>query len=174
METVPVKIDELLLGFEAQNDEHASWLHRPTGRILILETLLLDRLEDEDDEEGDEDETDAPLTFTDIVDEDLPHARAIAAEDDAYLPLPTRYDFHEHAHMTHFAAKLAAPATAEKLTHALHGKGAFRRFKDTAYRLDQIDAWYAYREAALRRLILDWAADHGVPVDETPGPGPAP
>lgn len=101
METVPVKIDELLLGFEAQNDEHASWLHRPTGRIVILETLLLNRLKDDD-------ETDARLSFADIVDEDLPHARAIAAEDDAYLSLPTRYNFHEYAHKTPSTASFSA------------------------------------------------------------------
>lgn len=69
MGTVPVKIDELGFGFEAQNDEHASWLHRPTGRIVILETLLLNRLKDDD-------ETDARLSFADIVDEDpLPRPR---------------------------------------------------------------------------------------------------
>jgi hypothetical protein len=173
METVPVKIDELLLGFEAQNDEHTSWLHRPTGRVLTLETSLLNALDD-DENDDDEDEPTAPFTVNSITDEFLDHARAIAAEDDTYLPLPTRYDFHEHAHMMRFAATVADPAAAHQLTHALHGRGAFRYFKDTARRLDLLDAWYAHPEAALRRLILDWAEKHGVPVDETPGPAPAP
>ena len=112
MGTVPVKIDELGFGFEAQNDEHASWLHRPTGRIVILETLLLNRLKDDD-------ETDARLSFADIVDEDLPHARAIAAGDDASLPLPTRYNFHPYAHTT--------PSTASFSTGPQKTAGRWRK-----------------------------------------------
>lgn len=63
----------------------------------------------------------------------------------------------------------APPLRKIDSTRQPHGRGAFRRFKDAAHRLGVIDAWYAYRDNVARKLMLDWARVHGIPVDESPG-----
>src|SRR5258708_14392672 len=63
--------------------------------------------------------------------------------------------------MVEFVDELVAPAdehAAEKLSIALHGKGAFRRFKDTLHLLDDqwLQAWYQWRSKRLRAALDEW------------------
>jgi hypothetical protein len=48
------------------------------------------------------------------------------------------------------------PNTLDILYGAIKGKGAFRRFKDALHRLNLTDEWYAYREAAVWQVAIDW------------------
>jgi hypothetical protein len=50
----------------------------------------------------------------------------------------------------------------EQLERALHGKGAFRYFKDTARRLGVEQDWYAYRTKGLERIAREWGEGLGV------------
>ena len=57
--------------------------------------------------------------------------------------------------------ELVAPAdepAAEKLSIALNGKGAFRRFKDTLHRVDDqwLQAWYQWRNKRLKAALDEW------------------
>ena len=63
--------------------------------------------------------------------------------------------------MVDFVDEMVAPAdekAAEKLSIALHGKGAFRRFKDTLHRVDEqwLQAWYEWRNNRLKAAIDEW------------------
>jgi len=63
--------------------------------------------------------------------------------------------------MVDFVDDMVAPAdedTAEKLSIALNGKGAFRRFKDTLHRLDEqwLQAWYQWRSKRLKAAVEEW------------------
>jgi hypothetical protein len=44
----------------------------------------------------------------------------------------------------------------EALMDALHGGGAFRRFKDTVRRFGADADWYAFRGAALEQITREW------------------
>ena len=63
--------------------------------------------------------------------------------------------------MVDFVDDMVAPAdedAAEKLSIALNGKGAFRRFKDTLHRLDEqwLQAWYQWRDKQLKAAVEEW------------------
>ncbi len=63
--------------------------------------------------------------------------------------------------MVDFVDEMVAPAdehAAEKLSMALHGKGAFRRFKDTLHRVDDLwlQAWYQWRDKRLKAALNEW------------------
>ena len=63
--------------------------------------------------------------------------------------------------MVDFVDEMVAPAdepAAEKLSIALNGKGAFRRFKDTLHRLDDrwLQAWYQWRSKRLEAALAEW------------------
>jgi hypothetical protein len=63
--------------------------------------------------------------------------------------------------MVDFVDELVAPAdedAASKLSIALHGKGAFRRFKDTLHRVgDQwLQAWYQWKNQRLEAAVDEW------------------
>ncbi len=63
--------------------------------------------------------------------------------------------------MVDFVEEMVAPVdehAAEKLSIALNGKGAFRRFKDTLHRVDEqwLQAWYQYRDKQLKAAVDEW------------------
>ena len=51
----------------------------------------------------------------------------------------------------------------EELCEAIRGRGAFRRVKDRAHVSGLTQAWYRYRDAALREIALAWCEEHGIP-----------
>ena len=63
--------------------------------------------------------------------------------------------------MVDFVNDVVAPAdehAAEKLSIALDGKGAFRRFKDTLHRVDEqwLQKWYQWRDERLKAAVDEW------------------
>jgi hypothetical protein len=63
--------------------------------------------------------------------------------------------------MVEFVDEVVAPAdedAASQLSIALHGKGAFRRFKDALHRVDDQwpQAWYRWKQTQLEAAIDEW------------------
>lgn len=155
-----VKIDDLTDSLAMVSPESTAWLDRDTGRVWIIENKVMAVAEgDSIDEEE----------LSDWHEDELAAARALLSESGRGIKLPTAFDFHEYRHMERFIGTLPESSAADQLWRAIKGRGAFRHFKDTAHRLGVLDAWYAYRNEALRRFMLDWASAHDIPVDESPG-----
>jgi hypothetical protein len=64
--------------------------------------------------------------------------------------------------MERFAKSLTNMAASEALLAALHGRGAFRRFKDAIHRLDVTEAWHRFREAALEEIAIEFLDAEGI------------
>jgi cell division ATPase FtsA len=63
--------------------------------------------------------------------------------------------------MVDFVAEIVEPKdeqVAEKLSIALMGKGAFRRFKDVLYRVGEewVQAWYQWKGDRLHKAMKQW------------------
>ena len=63
--------------------------------------------------------------------------------------------------MVDFVDDMVAPTdghAAGKLSMALHGKGAFRRFKDALHSTDDqwLQAWYQWRDKQLKAAVAEW------------------
>jgi uncharacterized protein YjaG (DUF416 family) len=63
--------------------------------------------------------------------------------------------------MVDFVDEMVAPTdehAASKLSIALNGKGAFRRFKDTLHGVDEkwLQAWYQWRDKQLKAAVDEW------------------
>jgi hypothetical protein len=159
--TPPVKLRDLTDALDMSSEESGSWLDRHSGQVITVDNDVIAAV---DSSEADT----MPDDLDDWQEEQVPAARAISAGDPRYLALPDKFDFHEYRHMEKFIGTVADADKADELWRAIKGKGAFRYFKDTAARLDLIDDWYGYRDAALSRFILDWAEVNGVTVDKTP------
>ena len=78
-----------------------------------------------------------------------------------YVAIERIPSYEAYQWMVDFVDELVAPAdedAAEKLSIALDGKGAFRRFKDTLHRVDEhwLQAWYQWRDTRLRAAVEEW------------------
>ena len=69
--------------------------------------------------------------------------------------------------MRQFADKLENEAQSETLRRVLHGRGAFRHFKDRLHKLNLADAWYKFRDDRYRQIALDWCTENNIEVDPT-------
>ena len=84
------------------------------------------------------------------------------SEDDSYVSLPDQYDIHEYQMMVDFVRTIEDERTQDLLFNALHGKGAFRRFKDTAHQLEVIKDWYEYRYNQYKRIAIEWCEENNI------------
>jgi hypothetical protein len=160
----PVKLSDLIFALESDSEEIETYFDRHTGLIVRVEGTVLSAVKEGDDEE-----------LTDLPDwqkEEVETARAIADDaGDRFIDPPGKFEFHEYRHMESFIRSLPEGETAEELWRAIKGRGAFRYFKDTLYRLGIQDSWYRYRDAAMKEFVIEWAVANNVPYqDDTKDP----
>ena len=78
-----------------------------------------------------------------------------------YIALPDSMEINEYHMMQAFAYD-----RDERLVNAIQGRGAFRRFKDTAVEIGLIDDWYEFLENCYRSRAEDWCEDHNLEWEE--------
>ena len=153
----PAKLSDLLLALESplDPDEHYARFDRQTGAIVSVERRLVDAAE-----------AGEPLTPQELPAwqrEEIEIAQAIANdESDRFIAPPSPFDFHEYSEMERFIGTVTDAAHAEQLWRALKGRGAFGRFKHAAERLGLLEAWFEYRETAMKEFVIAWAEAHEV------------
>src|SRR6266849_9868901 len=104
--------------------------------------------------------------FSDLLglsDEDERLLEEIDASND-YVAIERIPSHEAYQWMVDFVDEMVAPAdeqAAEKLSMALNGKGAFRRFKDTLHLVDDrwLQACYQWRNKQLQAAVDEWIKD---------------
>lgn len=147
-----VQIDAIVEGMEMQSDNMHSYLHRPSGRVITISDEALEAAENDDDEL--------------VAAEELAEARLILSAEDEYLELPDRFEIDEYHMMERFAQGLGA-AERDATLRALHGRGAFRYFKDTVHQLGLAKAWYGFRDSSYQEVARGWCEAHGIAYDSS-------
>ncbi len=159
--TVPprVKLSAILDALEMSGEESHAFLDQERGEVVVLSDEELRGAEADDD----------PVNYPDWQRENIAQAKAVLADEAAtgkrFLPLPDRFEINEWDMMRDFAAGLQNEAQSEALLNAIHGKGAFRYFKDRIHELGLAQAWYKFREGQYRQTALDWCEAHGIDAD---------
>ena len=148
---VMVSLRDVIDEMELSTDEATGYINRKTGEIITLTDEVVALAEDPDAA------ADAPQWQKDL----LPKAREVLASED-FIPLPSKFEIHEWAIMERFAQSLTDAAVSDELDAALHGRGAFRRFKDAVQRLGIADEWYRFRETALEEIAIEFLEAHGI------------
>lgn len=77
------------------------------------------------------------------------------------LMLPKPEDLGDYEVMREFAS-LQEGAAGEKLTRAVNGRGAFKRFRNAVSSLGLDGEWHAFRDEARRELARNFLEDNGL------------
>ena len=95
-----------------------------------------------------------------LSDEDERLSEDIGGSDDyvAIERIPSSVAYQWMVDFVDEVVALADEDAASKLSIALHGKGAFRRFKDTLHRVDDqwLQAWYQWKNQRLEAAVDEW------------------
>jgi hypothetical protein len=146
-----VSLRDVVEALDLQSDELRSCLDADTGEIVTFSEEEASFAESDDWE-------DAPEWMKEF----LPKVKR-ALEDDRMLELPDRVHIDEWRMMQDFVEEQEQCKCRPELLSAVHGSGAFRRFKDAIRRLGLEDSWYRYREAAFEQVAKDWLEENKIP-----------
>ena len=87
-------------------------------------------------------------------------------EGDDWIAAPSQWDLDEYRIMEKFICTVSDSHKYELLCAAIVGRGAFRRFKDTLYRVDLVDEWYSYKHEAFVKIAREWCERYGLKYKE--------
>ena len=138
---VRVPLQVVIDAVESADDEWNQFLDIATMEaVSVPESLFIDNFGDEYQK------------LSDMIDEGF---------NSRFFRLPSPYDIHEYSIMERFIWSLPEGAIQDRLENAIRGRGAFRRFKDSIYRLDIEQEWYDFRANAYREIAVEWCEEHG-------------
>jgi len=142
-----VELAKIVDALEMMLEDWRSFLNVETGEV---ESVSLDILgEAEESEEKD------PQSFENY-DGEFELATKIVENRDKFLRLPTRFDIHEWSIMESFAESMKYGRIREELLRAVHGGGAYRRFRSAVARHSVQSDWYQFRDDALKQIAIEW------------------
>src|SRR5262245_8171666 len=131
---VPVDWEALEDAFENNAPEVHSYLHLATGEVLRVVDGVAD-----------------------------PQMHVRIASDGNYLRIDPVSSREQYRWMERFIPMVEDNELRGKLTQAIDGKGAFRRFKDVlmTYGTDR-ERWFAFRSERLRTFMEAWLSAHAI------------
>ncbi|MGU7929932.1 UPF0158 family protein [Streptococcus suis] len=81
-----------------------------------------------------------------------------------FVRLPTYYDFNPYAFMERYVYHLPEGDLSDRLSRAIRGRGAFRRFKNELERCDRLEEWYAFETQCYKELVLEWCQENKIAI----------
>ena len=103
--------------------------------------------------------------FYSIQDEEIVYALDDGEDEEFFIPLPTKQEVNDYQNMVNFTETIEDDKKRDWFENAIHGKGAFRRFRATLQRFGMETEWYDYLEASHRELAIEWCEQHGIVYD---------
>src|SRR5262249_26514231 len=82
-----------------------------------------------------------------------------ALTNEKFLLLPGRFEVHEWAVMERFEQEQSEEVRTA-LVRAAQGSGPFSKFRGAVERLGLLEAWYRYRDQAIKQIACDWLEEH--------------
>lgn len=152
-----VSVAAIVNQIDAISDTATLYVNRVSGDLRIVDPENDDWDDDDDEaEENDEGGGDIPEWLA----QEEGQSPNLAESPD-WVALLDRFDVDEYDIMRRFARN-ARPAASRDLEDALHGKGAFRRFRDVVHRRGLDEEWYRFRDERLSDLVKWTLKDRAV------------
>jgi hypothetical protein len=148
------KLSEIVDAMECQSEEMTPYLNHETGEVRTMPSEVIIAAENNED-------TQEIMDTFGCDEQDIKTAQEIN-QGEQWIPLPSQYDIHEYKIMERFCNSQKDPHIRELLTVAISGKGAFRRFKDTADRIGVINQWYEFRKKEFEEIAKEWCRENEV------------
>lgn len=145
-----VKVSDLVDALQLRSDEIQYFVDRETGQVVFFT-----------EEAAGYAKRDPESDLPDWMRVEVALAVQVEEQPERYVDLPSSWDVNEYGMMRDFALS-RGERECDALSSAIQGRGAFRRFKDTAARLNLLDAWYRYVDQAYRQFAIDWLDAEGI------------
>ena len=149
---IKVDLKKIVEGIECQGDESHSYLKISSAEVVLFTDDALAAAE------SGEDLSEHAEWYREAIEQ----AREFINNEDDYIPLPSKFEFHEYSIMEKFIRSLPIEEQRDELLSLIKSKGAFARFKQGLERFLLLEKWYLYRDQALTELAQGWCRDNGI------------
>lgn len=146
-----IKLQYIVDEIESQMDEENKYLNTQTGQVICISS--------EDIRFAEESETDDNLSEYPVWQQtSIKQAIDLLKNcfNDKYIALPNIQDINEYNIIEEFCGSVQNHHIRDSLFLAIHGSGAFRRFKDAICRYGIEDSWYKFRNEAFIKVAIEW------------------
>lgn len=150
---IEVKLSDVIEALDSAMDEHAYYLDRRSGEIVLVTDDDISAAENEE----------LMLEAPDWQRESIAKAREVLNDSGDLLPLPDKFEIHEYRIMEEFCLALDNRQVGSELHRLIKGSGAFRRFKDAVRERDIEQDWYDFKHRALEQIAIEWLEENGIP-----------
>ena len=147
-----VDLKKIVEGIEFQGDESQSYLKISSGEVVLFTDDAIAAAESDGD----------LSVHAEWYRESIEQAREFINNEDDYIPLSSKFEFHEYSLMEEFILSLPIEEQRDELLSLIKGKGAFARFKQGLERFLLLESWYQYRDHALTELAKSWCRENGI------------
>jgi hypothetical protein len=148
---VKVAIKDILDALEMQSEDYLSFVNVVTAQVETVSREMM----------GAAEESDEMPDIPEWQEREWETADRIV-KDDNFKRLPTQFDTHEWSIMEDFTLSVESERIRGELMSAIHGRGAFRNFKDSIRRLRIEKDWFTFRDEALREIAVEWCEENGL------------
>lgn len=150
MKKLSVDLEELAMALSSgEGGDHSWYLDTLTGKVFVFPNEILDAVE-----EGD--------VGSAWEAEELAVAEAILSSDPRYLGLLGE-DWNGYQIMVDFIKTVDDASVANRLSDAIRGNGAFRRFKDTIGGSGAwLQRWYDFKKQREAQMAREWLLEQGI------------
>ena len=149
--SLPVKLSEVVDEMGMQSDGVTIYLDKRTGEFMPITEDDLAAIENEDPDDEPEWQR-----------EELPKIQEVLDSED-WIALPDQHEMNEWEIMEGFCLSLEDEARRNELLEAIHGRGAFRFFKQTVRRMEIEKDWYRFRDEAFKEIAVEWLNENEIP-----------
>lgn len=156
-----IQLKAIVDALQEQNQEVKAYLNRKTGEVVLVSNEEMSAAEEGEDLED----------FPEWQQELIRQAIDVLETDD-YVKLPSQFDVHEWSIMQEFCDSVTDERLQQRLLSAIHGKGAFRNFKNVLYERGIEQSWYDFRDDAFRRIAREWLEENDIPFQDDATPAP--
>ncbi len=150
--TPAVSIPELVQEMDAQPDEMPVFFNKENGEFVSVEERFFGDVEDGKTKED---------FSIDWEKEAFEQAKKVMGSSPGkYMRIPTNFDIHEWEIMKDFCYTLDDENIMNDLLNAIHGRGAFRMFKDKVLHYGIREDWFDFKEKELAEIARRWCESH--------------
>jgi hypothetical protein len=164
MKKLKVDLNELVSEMEmGENMELTGYLDTETGEIISMPDNVMRAVEDSDE---------AAEALPDWEQELVETAENILGDEkNRFLLIPKRESREGYEIMVAFAETVRGKGLRDKLSVALNGKGAFRRFRSVLNdHPAELERWYKFKDDWMREEAVQWLLLNGIePVQVVSG-----
>jgi len=168
MKKLEIDLADLTMAFESSDWEMNHYLDLETGQVIAVDAEIQGQLDDLY-AELDDAEVELPDDLTEVLQErglsEWEQEAMLAADEIErgysyrYVGIPQDDSHAAYGDMEDFIATVQDDYLRGRLSSAILGRGAFRRFKDAL--LDhprERDRWFAFKDKQVQQRVLDWLA----------------